>query len=327
MKNTSVTKPIVGSWFSIYWADRRHVYWNSACMNFTAEKWDALIRDMASLGQKYIVMCNCISDGRSVYDSSVAPKIEMVCPDPLETVMTACDRYGMKVFLSNDYYREVSFEDIFTPDHAKARFTVIEELAERYSHHPSFYGWYWAWEACIWPYFNEQFITYFNESTAFARRLTPNAKYLTAPYGTKTALCDAKFIDQLQRLDTDIIAYQDTVGCYAMDTDQSERSFEILRKAHDKAGRSALWADVETFTWEGPDNRRDVPLIPAGMERLERPLKAVSPYVDNVLVFIFQGLFTNPNSIAYTGYEPGAKYWNEYVAWLKANHPESLRSF
>ncbi|MDD4124569.1 MAG: DUF4434 domain-containing protein [Eubacteriales bacterium] len=319
------TRPISGGWFSIYWWDRRHVYWNTACMNFTAAKWEALIRDMASLGQEYIVMCNCISDGRCVYESKVAPKIEMVCPDPLEAVMNACDKYGMKVFLSNDYYREVSFEDVLSPDHTKARMTVIEELAEKYSHHKSFYGWYWAWEAYIAPLFSEDFVKYFNDSSEFARRLTPNAKFLTAPYGTKNAVFTDEYCRQIERLDTDIIAYQDTVGCFAMNTDESARAFETLRKAHDKVPQRALWADVETFAWEGKDNRREVPLIPAGMERLEKQLEAVSPYVDRVLVFIFQGLFTNPESIAFTGYEPGAKYWNEYVEWLKAHHPEALK--
>ena len=47
----------------------------------------------------------------------------------------------------------------------------------------------------------------------------------------------------------------------------------------------------------------------------------MSPYVDEILVFIFEGLFSNPNSIAYTGYEKAADYYNQYVAWLKENHP------
>ena len=45
MKNT-VIKPITGTWFSIYWHDKRHYYWNSACMSYTPEQWDALIADL-----------------------------------------------------------------------------------------------------------------------------------------------------------------------------------------------------------------------------------------------------------------------------------------
>lgn len=321
----SVTKPITGTWFSIYWCDRRHVYWNSACMNYTKEKWEALIRDMASLGMEYIIMCATISDERCVYQSKMYPKIEMVCNDPLEVVMTACDKYNIKVFLSNDYCGETTFEEVQTEANRKIRMAVIEELAEKYTHHKSFYGWYWAWEAYINPLFSEDFVKYYNDSTAFARKLTPKAKYLTAPYGTKNAVCTDDYCRQIERLDTDIIAYQDTVGCYAATIEESERAFETLRKAHDKVPQRALWADVETFTWEGPDNRRDVPLIPAGMDRLAKQLEACSPYVDRVSAFIFQGLFTNPDSIAYTSYEAGAKYWNDYKAWLNVNHPEFIK--
>ena len=49
MKNT-VIKPITGTWFSIYWHDKRHYYWNSACMSYTPEQWDALIADLKTAG-------------------------------------------------------------------------------------------------------------------------------------------------------------------------------------------------------------------------------------------------------------------------------------
>ena len=72
-------------------------------------------------------------------------------------------------------------------------------------------------------------------------------------------------------------------------------------------------------------NVAETPLIPADFERLKSQLAAVSPYVDNILAFIFEGLFSNPNSIAYTGYDKAAKYYNEYVNWLKSTHPEMIK--
>ena len=110
-----------------------------------------------------------------------------------------------------------------------------------------------------------------------------------------------------------------------MNTDESERAFEILRRVHDKVPQRKLWADVETFTWEGKDNVAETPLIPAGFDRLKKQLAAVSPYADNILVFIFEGLFSKPDSIAYTGYDKAGKYYNEYVAWLKEAHPEMIK--
>ena len=319
----SIIKPIVGSWFSIYWYDRRHYYWNDACIKYTDEQWNALIRDMANLGMEYLVMCNVASNGFAVYDSKVLPKYKMASEDPLEAVMNACDQYGIKVFLNNEYYFKV--DEMFYPESIKGRYTILEEVAKKYSGHKSFYGWYWAWESYLNPFFCDHFIKYINDSSREARILTPKAKFLTAPYGTRMATYDEKFIKQLEQLDVDIVAYQDTVGCYAMDVEQSARAFETLRKVHDHVPQRKLWADVETFTWEGKDNVAETPLIPADFERLKSQLAAVSPYVDNILVFIFEGLFSNPNSIAYTGYDKAAKYYNEYVNWLKSTHPEMIK--
>ncbi len=313
-------KPITGTWFSVYWDDRRHYYWNDSCLKYTDEQWAALIADLHSAGIEYIVMCNTVAnDGLAVFKSAYAPMAELASADPLETVMRACDRYGMKLFMSNDYIGETDFGKLMKPENVKLRELLMEELAERYAHHECFYGWYWANESWLSPYFQEDFIEYINASSKHARKLTPGAKILTAPYGTSSAVCDDRFVSQLDRLDVDIIAYQDTVGCYATDIAGSERAFAELRKAHDRVPRIALWADVETFTWEGPANDRSTPLIPAGFPRLEKQLGAVSPYVDRILVFIFQGLFSNPGSIAHTGYDAAAKYWNEYTAWLKKN--------
>ena len=312
-------KPITGTWFSIYWKDRRHFYWNDACLKYTAEQWEALIADLHSVGIEYVVMCNTVAlDGLAVFPSAYAPMAGLATEDPLETVLCACDRLGMKLFMSNDYVGETAFGTLMKPENVKKRELLMEELAEKYAHHKSFFGWYWANESWLSPYFQEDFIEYINASSAHARKLTPNAKILTAPYGTSSAVCDETFIRQLDKLDVDIIAYQDTVGCYATDIAGSERAFSVLRKAHDKVPRVALWADVETFTWEGPANDQATPLIPAEFSRLEAQLKAVSPYVDRTLVFIFQGLLSNPDSIAHTGYDKAADYWNAYKAWLES---------
>lgn len=331
LQNTqSLVKPIKGTWFSIYWYDRRHYYWNEACMQYTDEQWDLLIREMAELGLEYLVLCNVASNGYSVYDSEVLPKIKMASEDPLEAVMTACDKYNMKVFLNNDYYNDACYflvDEMFLPENVKARLKMLNEVAEKYTHHKSFYGWYWAWESYLNPYFPDHFMKYINETTREARLLTPKAKFLTAPYGTRNATNDKTFLKQLEELDVDFIAYQDTVGCFAMDIDQSARSFEILRKAHDQVPQRVLWADVETFTWEGKYNVATTPLIPAEFSRLEAQLKAVSPYVDNILVFIFQGLFSKPDSPTFTGYSKAGQYYTEYVNWLKMNHPDEFKKF
>lgn len=323
-------KPINGGFISIQWEDKRHYYWNEACRKFTTEQWRDMIAQMAFLGQKYIIIFNVATGSTVVYDSKshILPKADMVCDDPLEVILNACDEFGIKVFLNNDYYIMDNYDHedaMMSKEAVKGRFTILGEIAEKYSHHKCFYGWYWAWESCITPYFPDVFMKYFNDTTAEARRLTPNAKFLTAPYGTRSAICDDRFVKQLDKLDCDIIAYQDTVGCLAMDTEQSKRSYEALRKAHDKVPQRKLWADVETFEWEGKDNRRDVALIPCEFDRLRSQLSALTPYVDEIVAFIFQGIFSNPDSISYTGYDKAAANYKTYKKWLETYHADWLK--
>ena len=98
---------------------------------------------------------------------------------------------------------------------------------------------------------NNDFINYVNLCSARCHLLTPDKKTLIAPYGTNLVRANDKFIGQLTELDVDFIAYQDEVGVRKTKVDKTERLFEKLRVAHDKAGRAELWADIELFDFEG----------------------------------------------------------------------------
>ena len=127
----SIIKPITGTWFSIYWADRRHYYWNDACIGYSAEQWEALIADMRSVGIEYIVLCNTVAeDGLAAFPTKLAPQAKMAVSDPLEVVMTACDKLGMNVFMSNDY---VGGFPLMEKENVKSRSLLMEELAEKYA--------------------------------------------------------------------------------------------------------------------------------------------------------------------------------------------------
>ena len=42
--------------------------------------------------------------GKAFFDTKLAPKFEMGCEDPIETVLSAADEFGVKFFVSNDYW-------------------------------------------------------------------------------------------------------------------------------------------------------------------------------------------------------------------------------
>ncbi len=311
-------KQISGTWYSFYWNDLRHHYWNDACVRFTEAQWKQQIEDLYKMGIRDIIIFNVMIDDVAVYPSKFKKMYPFVCSNPLEAVMQQADELDMRIYMTNDYVNGDDFNDVMSKECIYMRNQVIEELVALYGHHKSFYGWYWAFEACISPYYTERFIQYVNENSKTARSLMPHSTILTAPYGTKNAVCDVHYLHQLEKMDVDIIAYQDTVGCYQLDIDGSKRAFEILRKAHDKVPQRKLYADVETFAWEGPDNRKETPLIPAPIHRLTAQLEAVSPFVDQIYAFIVQGLMTDENSIAYTNYKAGAQYYNEYMHFLNS---------
>ncbi len=61
------------------------------------------------------------------------------------------------------------------------------------------------------------------------------------------AVPDDKYVKQLESLDVDVVAYQDEVGVQKSTPDETPKFYEGLRKAHDRAQRAAMWADVEDF--------------------------------------------------------------------------------
>ena len=320
------TKPIRGSWISILWDDRRHFYWNETCRNYSEQQWGLAIQEVAELGMDYLVLLAVGKGGEAFYDTPLMPKARLACDDPIEAMLSTADEHGVKFFMSSDWYKAWDHAALVDPKRMRIRFQMMEELVERYGHHSSFHGWYWPNEASLTPYFSEPFVEHINACSAEAKKITPKARTLIAPYSTHKAVCDDRFVRQLEGLDIDVVAYQDEVGCLRATPEQTARSYEVLRQAHDKVPQRALWADVEVFAWEGPPNQQTSPLVPAPFERVQRQLEAVSPFVDVVLVYQYQGLMSKPGSKAPTGPPEASVLYQDYVSWLKANHSTMLRT-
>ncbi len=97
---------------------------------------------------------------------------------------------------------------------------------------------------------------------------------MIAPYVTRVAVPDEEYVHQLESLDVDIIAYQDEVGVRKSKVEETSAFYEGLRKAHDRARRGAVWADLEIFEFEGDVYKSA--LLPARFERNLRQMEAVS---------------------------------------------------
>jgi len=314
---STITKPISGSWFEFqHHATVEGVDWNPACARFSCGQWDAKIKEIADVGMEYLVLMATALYYRAFYDTKIFPKWQLGCPDPIEAVLAAADKYKIKFFIGGGFYGDWESPTILSdPVAAKKRLQAIEELTRLYGHHPSFYGWYWPNEAFIDRHYSEEFIRYVNTCSRLARRLTPEAKILIAPYGTRVAVPDDKYVKQLDSLDVDVVAYQDEVGVRKSRVGETSAFYEGLRKAHDRAQKAAIWADVEIFEFEGEVYKSA--LLPASFDRVRRQMEAVSPWVDTILVYQYQGMMNKPDSAALAGSPASTRLYTDYVNWLK----------
>jgi len=314
---SSSTKPIIGSWFEFqHHATVEGVDWNPACLRFTAQQWDAKIKEISETGMEYLVLMATAVYYRAFYDTTIFAKWNMVCPDPIEAVLAAADNYKVKFFVGGGFYGDwESDTTISDPVAAKKRLQAMEELAGRYAHHPSFYGWYWPDEAFISPYYSPEFISYVNTCSKLARQLTPSARIMIAPYGTRIARPDDNYVRQLDAMDVDIIAYQDEVGVRKSKVTETSAFYEGLRKAHDRAQKATMWADVEIFEFENEVYKSA--LLPASFGRVLKQLEAVSPWVDQILVYQYLGMMNKPGSEGFAGCPVSTQLYSDYMNWFR----------
>ena len=307
-------KPIVGSWFEFMHHNAvEGTYWNATLEKFTAEQWDTKIKEIADAGLRYLVLLDIAIYGKSFYPSAFLPQHQLGCDDPLETILSAADKYGIRFFISNGFFGDWTKAAFLIKDKEVHRLRVkaMNEVAEKYAHHKSFYGWYYPNETGITGHYDDFFINYVNASSAEVAKLTPNAKTLIAPYGTRNVKDDDKYVRQLEQLNVDFIAYQDEVGVQKTQVEESAVYFERLYKLHQKAAKARLWADVEVFRFEG--KVYNSALLPAPPERVIRQLEAVSPYVDKILIYQYTGMINKPGSTVFAGHPDSAQLYEQLV--------------
>jgi hypothetical protein len=291
-------------------------YWNPALVKFEGADWRRKVREISELGMEYIVIMATALYDKCYFKSEVFPFAETICADPIEEVLDEADKCGVKVFLGNGFYGDwrKAGNNIKDKDVIARSFKAMEELTALYAHHESFYGWYFPDETCIILKFSGDFVKYVNFCSAHCHSLTPDKKTLIAPYGTNLALANNRYVRTLAELDVDFIAYQDEVGVRKTKVDRTKRIFEKLRKAHDKAGRSQLWADIELFDFEGMVYKSA--LIPADFDRIRKQIENVAPYADKILSYQYLGIMNSADSPSFSGHPDSAKLYEDYKKYI-----------
>ncbi len=316
-------KPITGAWFEFtHHSKVEGQLYNDVLRSFTAEQWAAMIRDMRAMGMDTLVLTFSSlvyrEESESYAPVDVFPPAPMACENPMDVLMDTADETGMGVFLSAGFYGfwEDSEGNMKSREVEKRAFRACEEMYARYAARASFRGWYLPDETEAGPYFSPVFLDYTARYAAFFRQLDASKPILIAPYGTNKIVPDDIFVKQLASMDVDYIAYQDEVGVLKSRPEDTASYYRGLCGAHQRAGRSKLWADIEMFDFTGPVYHSA--LVPAPMARIAKQIASVSPYVDKILCYAFPGLLSRPGSPArYPGGEQ-EKLYADYLAWRRA---------
>lgn len=310
-------KPISGSWFEFqHLLPSESEYWDGHLASFTAQQWKEKVYEIKEIGMEYLVLMSIAAFDQAFYKTPLAPLFKMECDDPLEAVLSAADECGIKFFVSNDFWGDGREAEKMMQDRTihSVRVQAMEEVTARYGHHKCFYGWYFPNEAWLHPYFDEFFVDYVNDCAAVAKSLNPNSVNLIAPYNIKAEKSDDGYVKQLERMNIEIIAYQDGVGVNSTQLGDPARYFENLYCAHQKASRARIWADMELFYFEQGTHGN---LMPADFEtRIIKQMEDISPFVDKILVYQYIGIMNKPNSKAHAGHKDSIRLYNQYKNWL-----------
>ena len=309
-------KKIIGTFFEFYHHNRvGGKYWNDQCRNYTEKQWEAKVDEIAALGMEYIVLMesSLVYDecAESYFETDIYPAAPMKTKNPISALMRAAERNRLKVFMSCGFYGiwYHTRENITSESVKERAFKAMKQLYELYGNNKAFYGWYLPDETEISPYFDEDFIKFVNEYAEYGRSFNKDLKIIIAPYGTRLARTDEHYIDQLKRLDCDIIAYQDEVGVEKATTEETREYFKNLSNAHKAAGKSVIWADMETFSCEGEVYQS--PVLPADADRIKKQMESISPFVDEIIIYMYQGTMNPPDTKALCGHPDSIKLYND----------------
>lgn len=316
--------PVTGTFINLPYQDVRNKYTNPSDMDGTdPQMWAAKVAEMKNMGMEYLIFMSVANEEKAYYPSRL---MDWHYPadrqSPVDAIMEAAAEHGMKVFMSTGWAKDQD-DNLRNPKIKARQIEMMEELAGLYGAHPAFYGWYLPVEDCLGPVLTDYAVEAVNALTARARELTPSARILISPYGIfNSDFDDPRYEKQLSRLEVDIIAYQDEIGCVRekYPLTNLRRNWKKLRAIHDKTGVE-MWANCETFAWEKGTNDRSSALVPAPFPRLLSQFAAATAGgAERIVSFIMCGLFDDPESSYPLGQpEWSAKAYEDYMDWLSGD--------
>lgn len=316
--------PVTGTFLNLPYQDVRNKYTNPDYIDGTDPvMWKTKVDELHNMGMEYLIIMAVANEEKAYYPSRLmAWQYPQQRKSPVDAIMDAAAEHDMKVFMSTGWAKDQD-DNLRDPKIKKRQLEMMEELSDIYGSHPAMYGWYLPVEDCFGPVLTDYAVEAVNALTDRARELTPGKQILISPYGIfNSDFDDPRYEQQIARLKVDIIAYQDEIGCvrerYPMPRLKS--NWKKLRQIHDKIGIQ-MWANCESFAWEGNTNDRTSALIPASFSRfLSQMAIATEGGVEKIVSFMMYGIFEDPTSPYKLG-QPhwSSEVWQDYMSWLEGD--------
>ncbi len=313
---------VSGTWINLPYQDTRNKYMNPHHVKWTSDSfWEQKINELADMGMEYVIIMAVANGQKSFYPSRFMPH---VYPDgqrsPVCAIMDTADKRGIKVFMSTGWAIDQD-DNLRDPEIKVLQEKIMNELAVLYGDRESLYGWYLPVEDQIVPYFSDHSIESVNALASRARALTPGTKVMISPYGVVNAdIYSDKFAGQIKKLDVDIVAYQDGIGCVVIPQPIPEtgRRLKRLGDIHRHA-RSDFWVNVESFTWEREVNSRKSALLPCAFPRyLSQIVNASKAGASGIVSFSIYGIMDTPKSAMPIGQpEESVSFYCDYDRWRR----------
>lgn len=250
--------------------------------NWTHKTWTKELEAEKAMGIDTIIFIRVGWGDSAMYDSKVMETTLYPKQDLLEFLLSEADRLQLKAFMGlfdtrkywifNEWDKEV-----------EVNFRVIDELEERYLHHPSFQGWYISHEGDIKFHQEKVWLPIAKKMRAD----TPGHKIMISPRyaGIKyephfavTPEIHAKHFDYLYGVmegNLDIAAFMDG----HVDFRQLPEFLQATKEISDKHGIE-FWSNLETFD-------RDMPwrFPPIEWTKMRFKLDAAQKYVKKIITF------------------------------------------
>ena len=287
--------PVTGSFINLPYQDVRNKYTNPQHVDCTdPHMWKTKVDELHRMGMEHLIIMAVANEEKSYYPSGLMEWQYPECrQSPVDAIMEAAAERGMKVFMSTGWAKDQD-DNLRDPKIKGRQLDMMAELSILYGNHPAMYGWYLPVEDCFGPVLTDYAVEAVNALTDRARELTPGKKILISPYGIfNSDFSDPRYEQQICRLKVDIIAYQDEIGCVRerYPLPRLKSNWKKLRKIHDKAGIE-MWANCESFAWEGNTNDRTSALIPASFHRFISQMAAASAGgVEKIVSFMMYGIY------------------------------------